>query len=135
MKSIIQKVMFCLLVTAIASPSVFADNTQKKHKRRHQVVNRANREENANNAAAVNGKITDSQAKRLDNQDQHIKKEERRDAAANGGHITKTEQQNLNRQENQVNRERSNMEKRDANGGPVPAGNAPAQPAAPETSN
>lgn len=97
----------------------------KKHPRRKEVINRAQNEKAKNNAAAVNGKITDAQAKKLDRQDNRIERQEQADAAANGGHITKGEQRQMNREENRVNQERNNMEKKDA------AASAPAPAPAP----
>jgi len=120
---------FALVTMIFAGSTAFADKKEfdKNHPRRAQVVNRANKQENKNNAAAVNGKITDKQAQKLDHQDQKIKKEEQSQAAANGGHITKQEQAQDNRQENKVTNERNNMEKRDAAaGGATPATPAPA---------
>ena len=104
------------------------------------MLKRANNEENKNNAAAVNGKITDAQAKKLDRQDQRIKAQEQADARANGGTITKKEQRQLNREENNVNRERGQMEKADAAkaAGGTPPTTPPttgSAPTAPSTSN
>jgi hypothetical protein len=126
-----------LAVMIFAAPSAFADKAEfdKKHPRRAEVLKRANKEENKNNAAAVNGKITDKQAQKLDHQDQKIKAEEQAQAKANGGHITKQEQAKDNRQENRVNNERNNMEKRDATNGAAPAPAAPAAPVAPTSGN
>lgn len=126
----VMTVVMAGLVSGMAASGAFAkDGDGKRHPRRKQVEARANREEGKNNQAAVDGKITDQQAQKLDRQDQRIKREERADAAANGGHITKSEQRDLNRQENGVNRERNRMEKRDA---AQKAGSA--QPAAPAQS-
>jgi len=86
----------------------------KKHPRRKEVVDRAQNEKAKNNDAAVNGKITNSQAKQLDRQDNRIEKQEQSQAAANGGHITKAEQRQDNREENRVNQERRADEKKDA---------------------
>ena len=95
-------------------------NFQKKHPRRAQVNKRANKEEDKNNAAAKDGKITQAQADKLNKEDQAIKNQQKADAAANGGHITKAEQKDLNREENKVNRERRGMERRDAKKGTTP---------------
>jgi hypothetical protein len=140
MKSVMSKMMMLILVTGFTASSVFAKDAvpnRKKHPRRAEVVGRVNNEKNKNNAAAVNGKLTDRQAKKLDRQDNRIDKEEQADAKANGGHITKGEQKSLNRQENGVNRERNNMEKRDAtkSTGSAPVSGQPAQPVAPATTN
>jgi len=124
MKSAI-KVITGLLVIAFSLQSLAEDPKIKgDHPRRKQVVNRAQNQKAKNNAAAVNGKITDKQAKKLDRQDNRIERQEQREAAANGGHITKGEQKQLNREENHVNQERRNMEKRDAAApAPTPAPN------------
>ena len=86
----------------------------KKHPRRKEVIDRAINEKNKNNAAAVDGKITDEQARKLDRQDNRIERQEQREAKANGGYITKGEQKQLNREENRINQERNAMEKKDA---------------------
>ena len=122
MNSIYKTALLLLLMGATASNGFAGENKfHKRHPRRAEVVDRANREEKKNNDAAEDGKITHGQAKRLDHQDNLIKKEEQADSAANGGRITQGEQRDLNRQENQVNRERSRMEKRDAAGKAGPA--------------
>ena len=123
--------MIVTLVLCLSTSAANAENAKrkkfdKKHPRRAEVLGRANNEEAKNNAAAVNGKITDKQAQKLDREDQHIKGQEERQAARNGGHITKAEQARDNREENAVNAQRAGMEKRDA-----AAGGAPAAPAAP----
>ncbi len=130
------KVFGWLALVALASVAVKAARAEdkknpewkKKHPRQAEVLNRANREQNKNNAAAVNGKITNQQAQKLDREDQAIKREDRRDAAANGGHITPAEQARMNRQENAVNAQRRADERKDAAANP--AGGAPATPAA-----
>jgi hypothetical protein len=132
--------LMVVLVSGLVASSAFANDgtpNKKKHPRRAEVVGRVNNEKDKNNAAAVNGKLSNGQAKKLDRQDNRIKKEEQADAKANGGHITKGEQKDLNRQENGVNRERNNMEKRDAakSGGTAPVSGQPAQPVAPATTN
>ena len=118
-------------IIGIETPVAKADNFAKKHPRRAQVVRREKREQNKNNAAAVDGKITDKQAQHLDKEDRNIRKQERADAAANGGHITKGEQKDLNREENSVNRQRNRDERKDAAAAPSsPPAAAPGAPAA-----
>ena len=123
MKNSIGKSLLVLVLVSLALPAI-ADEAQKhkfakKHPRRAEVLKRANKEESKNNEAAKEGKITQSQANRLNAQDEKIKAEEQADAKANGGRITKQEQRKLNREENRVNRERARMEKRDAAKGNV----------------
>lgn len=117
MKNIIV-VLVTLVAFAALTESAFAQAQRKKkfaekHPRRAEVLRRANREEGKNDKAAAEGKITQDQANKLNQQDQAIKAEEQADARAHGGHITKQEQRDLNRQENNVNRERRAMEKAD----------------------
>ena len=133
MNTISRSLILCVLVAGFSTTTVFAKegNFKLKHPRRAEVLKRANNEEDKNNQAAVNGKITDGQAKRLDRQDEHIKAEERADAKANGGFITKDQQKDLNQQENKVNRERNRMEKRDAAKAANPS--APGVPVTPVT--
>jgi hypothetical protein len=116
------------------------NNFAKKHPRRAQVLKRDKKLENRTENAEKNGKITDAQAKHLEGEEAAIHKQEQADAAANGGKITKSEQRDLNREENRVNRELKRDERRDARrknqgqggqqqgGGNAPAagGNAPA---------
>ncbi len=118
--------MIVSLMVVFAGLSAMGEDLQG-HPRRKQVVRREEREKAKNNAAAVQGKITDQQAQKLDRQDNAIRREEKRDAAEHGGHITKAEQNKMNRQENRVNAERNAMEKKDAAAAPA----APATPAAP----
>ena len=128
--------LFALVLLMPASSQ--AGEFQKKHPRRAEVLKRDKNEVDKNNQDAVDGKITDKQAQRLDRKDAKIKKEEQADAAKNGGHITKAEQRKLNREENQVNRDRRRDERRDARKGAAPGAGAPAaptQPVAPPTSN
>ncbi len=122
------------LVSVVGLVGLFAHDASadfaKKHPRRAEVVRREKHEQKLNNAAAVDGKITDKQAQHLDKEDRHIRREERRDAAANGGHITKAEQKHLNREEGHVNRERSRDERKDAAATPPAAAPAATPPAA-----
>jgi hypothetical protein len=135
MKTLFSKMLVCLLITGFASSSAFADNQKRKknfkekHPRRAEVLGRANNEEKKNEAAESSGKITEGQEKKLNRQDNRIKRQEERDAKKNGGHISKAEQEKLNREENGVNKERNNMEKRDA----AKAAGAPSAPSAPTT--
>lgn len=86
----------------------------KEHPRRAEVLGRANHQENVNNSAAVDGKLTDGQARKLDREDQAVKRQEQRQAAADGGHITKAEQAKDNREMNQIAEQRKDMEQKDA---------------------
>lgn len=119
MKTITASVV--LVFAFVSSSFAMAGQFAKKHPRRAEVVNRADKQIDKNNQAAVNGKLTDKQAQRLDHQDRRIKREEQRQAHQNGGHITKDQQARDNRQENHINQERNNMEKRDA-AAPAPTG-------------
>jgi hypothetical protein len=117
-------------VSSFAEPNI----NGKEHPRRKEVVKRAEKEKDKNNAAAVDSKITDAQAKKLDRQDNRIVKQEQADAAKNGGHITKKEQRQLNREESHVNHERHTMEKKDAASAPsAPAATPAPAPVAPTT--
>ena len=117
MKTVASAVVSVALV--LVSLNSFAKEPRingKKHPRREQVVGRAEAEKAKNNQAAVDGKITDEQAKKLDRQDNKIVRQEQAEAKANGGYITKAEQKQLNREENKVNRERNAIEKKDSAG-------------------
>jgi hypothetical protein len=123
MKSVLVRALLGLSLVGVFSLNATAREFKKKHPRRSEVVGRANNEENKNNAATADGKITGKQAAKLDRQDEAIKRQEERQARRNGGHITKKEQARDNREENRVNAERNQMEKRDAAAGEA----APAQ--------
>jgi hypothetical protein len=116
------------IIGSFAARNSVADDFAEKHPRRAQVIKREKKQKNKNNAAAVNGKITDKQAQHLDKEDNKIRRQERADAAKNGGHITQGEQKQLNREENGVTRQRNRDERKDAAAGAAPA--APAAPAA-----
>lgn len=117
MKRIIRVLMtISLILVGFAAHAEDPKINGKEHPRRKEVVDRAQREKDKNNAAAVNGKITDAQARKLDRKDNNIEKQEQADAAKNGGHITKQEQKQLNHEENKVNQERNQMEQKDAAG-------------------
>jgi hypothetical protein len=100
-----------VLVGLVSSVSVaHADNQKKKnwdknHPRRAEVNKRLNNQQKRVDQGLSSGKLTDQQANKIQNQDQHIRQQEQRDAAQNGGHITKREQRQLNREENGVSRE------------------------------
>ncbi len=142
MNTLMTRLGIALLIVGISGSAAFADqdhNPRKKHNRQAQVDRRANREEAKNDAAAAQGKITNAQKNKLNQQDQDIKQQAAAEKAANGGHLTRDEQRQLNKEENGVNRERNRMERRDAAKGSAPstgttnpsAPSAPAAPAAP----
>lgn len=122
-KKVFSVLSVSFLIAGIFSECVLADGDfAKDHPRRAQVLRRERRQQNANNAAAVDGKITNKQARQLDREDRNIRRQEQAEAAANGGHITKAEQRQLNREENRVNRQRARDERQDAaaaNGNPA----------------
>lgn len=127
MKNLMKMVTTSLVV--LMSLNALAEDPKingHKHPRRKEVVDRAEKEKAKNDSAAVNGKITDAQAKKLDKQDNRIERQEQADAKKNGGHITKAEQKQLNREENHVNQERRGMEKKDAAAAATPAPTTPA---------
>lgn len=119
-QAIVKSLVIVGVLVSFAAVSHAEDKAQKrkefdnKHPRRAKVLNGANRQEDNNNKAAVEGKITDKQARQLDRQDQKIKKEEQAQAAANGGHITKAEEHKDMKQEAAVRQERNADEKADA---------------------
>lgn len=123
MKNLVK--LLTAMIVVLVSLNGFAEDPKingKRHPRRKEVVQRAQNQKAKNNAAAVNGKITDAQAKKLDRQDNRIERQEQREAKANGGFITKDQQAQLNKEENHVNQERANMEKKDAATGTAPSG-------------
>lgn len=135
-KAILKSVVIAGMLFSFTAAVHAEDKAQKKkkfdekHPRRAKVLNGANTQEDNNNKAAVDGKITDAQARKLDRQDQAVKAEEQRQAAANGGHITKAEERHDMKQEANIHKERNAMEAKDAaaksGSAPTAAGTAPA---------
>jgi hypothetical protein len=86
--------------------SVFAETEwQKEHPRREQVNKREKNQKRRINKKVKEGKMSKAEARKLRQQDNTIRQEERDMARQNGGHITKQEQRTLNQQENQTSRE------------------------------
>jgi hypothetical protein len=106
-------VIACLATASSANAA--EGNWKKKHPRRAEVNKRDRNLKDKTEAAEKRGKITDSQADKLEKEEGAIHTQEKADAAANGGHITKGEQHDLNREENKVKRELRHDERKDAN--------------------
>jgi hypothetical protein len=98
----------------------------KEHPRRAEVVKREKGDKAKFEKAEDNGKITEKQEKKLDKEENAIRRQERAEAKANGGHITKGEQRQLNKEEHAVEKQERRMKKRDAAKKDAPAP-APAQ--------
>jgi hypothetical protein len=93
-----------LAVTAIAIAQSESE-WDKDHPRRNEVNERLHHQHERINQELREGKITQSQADQLLQEDRNIRQEERNMAAQNGGYITKQQQAILNQQENQVSQQ------------------------------
>ena len=106
------------LVVLFAAPQAQAGKKKgafaKDHPRRAEVIKRENKDKKRFDKAADSGKISEKQEKKLDREENKIRRQERAEAAANGGHITKAEQKQLNREEHRVEKQEKRMEKRNA---------------------
>ncbi|MBI3551773.1 MAG: hypothetical protein HY077_04585 [Elusimicrobia bacterium] len=89
-------------------------NFKKEHPRRAEVIHRENKDKRKFDRAEGKGKITGRQEKKLDREENRIRRQERAEAKANGGHITKGEKRQLNREEHRVEKQEKRMEKKDA---------------------
>ena len=106
-------------------------NFKKKHPRRAQVLGRDAHQEKGINQAEANGKLTQSQANKLDSEDNAIRHQEQMQAAQNGGYITKSEQRADNQEMNGVRRQEMRDERKDAQGGAAAQPVTQTPPAAP----
>jgi len=88
-------------VLVIAAPS-FADNFQKNHPRRAEVLGR---DANLNRRTNANKGDLGGHYGQIKRQDQSIRRQEQRDAHINGGYITKGQKAHLNKEENHVSKE------------------------------
>jgi hypothetical protein len=86
----------------------------KEHPRRAEVIHRENKDKKKFDKDEDKGKITEKQEKKLDREENRMRRQERADAKANGGHITKGEQRQLNKEERGIEGQEKRMEKRDA---------------------
>ncbi|MCB6182045.1 hypothetical protein LIN78_00550 [Leeia sp. TBRC 13508] len=92
------------LLTASAMVSVNAADGQwaKKHPRRAEVNAQLKEQNKAIHHEVKTGEMTKVKAKKLHQQNHHIRKEEQAMAKVNGGHITKAQQKVLHHQANKV---------------------------------
>jgi hypothetical protein len=113
-----------LLTVSLAGSFAHSDdNWQKKHPRRAEVNGRLKNQQKRTDQGLANGSLKSGQAQKIQNQDAHIKQQEKNDAAANGGHITKAQQNQLNHEENGVSHEINHDEQKNTAQPPA----APAQ--------
>jgi len=127
--------LLSLSVLAMAGDRPYKDN-MKRHHRQDEVNKRLNNQTDRAEKQAGDGKITQQQAGKIENQDKAIYNQEqgmikRNEAEGKGDMLTKRQQARLNREENRVNREDRRDVRQDAanaNNG-TGSGQAPAAPA------
>jgi TolA-binding protein len=114
MKSLIITTGMLLVVGTSFAADKHSAAWQKNHPRRDEVLDRDKHEENVNNKDAVEGKVSDEQAQKLDQRDENVKDAEERKAAEQNGHITKAQQEKFNERENKIRQTRKHDIKKDA---------------------
>jgi hypothetical protein len=97
-----------LAAFAQTGPGVYDPN----HPRVNQDNRRNAREQRRIHQGANSGRLTQSQAARLQNGQQRIQNQEQRDLAKNNGHLTAREQQQINREQNRLNQRTAHDERR-----------------------
>jgi hypothetical protein len=96
-------VLIAVLTGLVLTGNAMAETKfERNHPRRDQVNDRLQKQNHRINHELKEGDISRQQARRMHNEDHHIRHEEQRMAAQNGGAITRQEQGRLNQQENRV---------------------------------
>ena len=74
------------------------------HPRVNQVNNREQNQQNRIANGMKNGSVTPKEGAKLENQQQHIVKQEKKDMAKDNGHLTKANQAQLNKEQNKASK-------------------------------